>query len=271
MNKCSILLKSGLMLLINSSALASTYSLDDYYAAKLEVSYKGEIGGLAQSLAQQLQIPYYTYQADPLRVVNIQQDKTHSLADLMQAINKQLPNSVLSFERINDQITLVLEKKQLNLKDGNYIGQVVMTKSNIAPETQSQVANENHKESEATTRESEDDVKMREQAAAKIKSILEMSKDEKLIQQYSKRKQPEYKLKSVEEKDKVGLDTIRSTKISTFLVFKDGVDLKDYQIKGDFQDFAKLGNVAVILHRQKKPPMSIAIIMPDGYETILKN
>ncbi|MCW9718874.1 hypothetical protein [Avibacterium sp. 21-599] len=257
----------NLALLISPWGIANDYSVDDYYQAKLEVRYEGEVGAFAQDLAQQLHIPYYTYQAEVQRVIYVQQDETNSLANLISIINKQLPTSVISLKKIGDQVTLMLEKKPLQSKEKNYIGPIVIGKSqkgNLLAEDAGKRAD--HQVNSL----SPDEVKAREIEAEKIKSILAMSQDKKLIQQYSRRKQPEYRVESEEEKQKIGLETIKSTKISTFLVFNDQINLKDYQIKGDFQDFAKLDNVAVILHRQKKPPMVITIIAPNGHEAILK-
>lgn len=106
------------------------------------------------------------------------------------------------------------------------------------------------------------------QMIKKIQEILTLSQDEQLLAKYSKRKQPIYQ---VNDKKRIGLDTIRSTKISTFLIFNKDIDTNQYQIIGDFQDIAKLDNIVAILHRQKKPPKTIKVITSTQEEETLTN
>lgn len=267
---------------ISCSIVAAEVSdIERYSNAKVEIKYKGEIGDLAQKLAQKLEIGYYAYQADSSMKVDVQQDNSRSLEDLFSALNSQLKKENIRFDILNDKVTLVLAGNSVKeLNNPSYIGQVVFD-STVKTELLSSEATETDKEvievvkpedlNKATSEQSnlqQSDGKVsstldqeKVNAANKIQSILDVSKDKNLIAQYSRRKQPAY---SVDNKEQVKLDAVRSTKISTFLVFEQGVDLKDYKIEGEFQDFAKLDNVAAILHRQKSPPSFIMITAPDG-------
>ncbi|WP_126372932.1 hypothetical protein [Avibacterium volantium] len=101
----------------------------------------------------------------------------------------------------------------------------------------------------------------------KLQYILNISQDADLLAKYSKRKQPVYQ---VENREAIKLETIRSTKISTFLIFLPDVNTAQYEIKGKFQDIVKLDNIVAILHRQKQPPSHIKIIAPNGTAVLTK-
>lgn len=108
--------------------------------------------------------------------------------------------------------------------------------------------------------------RVRKEQAEKLQAILKVSQDQQLIAQYSRRAQPIY---DVDGKEAVKLDQIRSTKISTFLIFEEGVDLSQYKFEGKFQDSAQLDNVFAILHRQQKPD-SFKVIAPNGQVANIK-
>ncbi|PJG85918.1 hypothetical protein [Conservatibacter flavescens] len=99
-----------------------------------------------------------------------------------------------------------------------------------------------------------------------IEDILKVSQDAKLIAQYTRRAQPIY---VVPDKKALRLEAIKSTKISTFLVFEQGVDVNQYEFDGRFQKIAKLDNLVAILHRQQQPPAVITVITPDKQKQLI--
>lgn len=259
-----------------------------YQQARIAVSYKGNVGDLAQQLAQQLNIPYYAEQHQPTVQIRIKQDNTKNINNLLEAVNAQLSNQKLRFDILDDKVVLALTGNNIKtLLTPQFIGEIVFEPSSISNQVETSPTEElNVKDSSSTDSEvkqenttlslqdvapvqkavestSENEV---DQEAKKLQSILEMSKDEQLLAQYAKRKQPVF---SVADKKSIALETIRSTKISTFLIFEDNVDTREYKFDGNFQDIARLDNVVAILHRQKSPPRTFTVETPAGVKQVI--
>lgn len=99
-----------------------------------------------------------------------------------------------------------------------------------------------------------------------MEAIVKISQDTALMAKYTRRVAPIY---SIDNQQATLLENIRSTKLSTFLLFKNGIDTNQYQVEGNFQDIAKVGNIIGLLHRQKPAPTQIKITSPDGQVTIV--
>lgn len=261
-------------------------NIERYENARVAIKYKGSIGEFAQKLAAELNIPFYIAQANPTTEVNLKQDNSKNIRDLFTAINQQLKSENIRFDVLNEQLTLVLLSNDITeLNKPNYIGDVVFDSEPVveereivfAPEEKTQLEQPQITENKSAVVVddnkglTEQQQKEIEEQASKIESILKVSQDKDLIAQYSRRTQPNYVISDADKKA-IKLNTVKSTKISTFLVFDDGVNLNDYQFDGQFQDFAKLANVAAILHRQQRPPQSIMITSPEGkqFQLLLK-
>ncbi|NOL50957.1 hypothetical protein [Pelistega suis] len=286
------MLLATLMLIVGASAFAQTEDelVSKYQQARIAVTYKGSVGDLAQQLAQQLSIPYYAMQHQPTVQIRLKQDDSKTIQDLLDEINRQLTHQKIRFDVLDDKVVLALTSKEItSLVTPQFIGQVIFADGQKPVNSEVSPVNElNHistpvidgaKEVQESTLDNKAIAPVKqavaepeipaekEEEAKKLKAILEMSQDEKLLAQYAKRKQP---LFTIEDKKAIKLDAVRSTKISTFLIFEEGVDVSQYKIEGDFQDMARLDNVVAILHRQKSPPRSFAIITPDGVKQTIQ-
>lgn len=287
------ILLATLMLMVGNSTFAQSQTelVSKYQQARIAVTYKGNVGDLAQQLAQQLNIPYYAMRHQPTVQVRLKQDNSKTIQDLLDEINRQLTHQKIRFDVLDDKVVLALTAKEItSLVTPQFIGQVIFADGQEPVNNEvSPVSELNHistpviegveeaQEGALLDNRAIEPVKQvvaepkipkeMEEEAKKLKSILEMSQDEKLLAQYAKRKQPFF---TIEDKKSVKLDVVRSTKISTFLIFEDGVDVSQYKIEGDFQDIARLDNVVAILHRQKSPPRSFVIVTPDGIKQTIQ-
>lgn len=233
-----------------------------YEQANFAVNYHGDVGSFLQLLSAKLGIGYYSENINPLAKVKIKQDKDKNLSSLIEQLNSQLAEQHVLLNSFNDKVTLALVSKNRQvLQVPQYIGEInfndVSLNSELAESIDVVGSIRSHSDAASTTGNNSlsserETLKMQEE---KMNSIVALSQDEKLMAKY-KRKPPQYK---IENQEAVKLETIRSTKISTFLVFQDGVNAEDYQIEGKFQDIAKLGNLVAILHRQKEPPKTVKI------------
>lgn len=280
------------LLLSTSSAFsyADEAELAKYQQARIAVSYKGNIGDLAQQLAEKLGIGYYAVQHNSVIQVKLKQSDSHTLQQLLDQANQQLEEQQskqqLRFDILNDKVVLALVGNNVSLAPTQFIGNVVYTENfptadatrqeentisipviaKMAPQV-NEKGNTTLKNNEngvsnplsVSTQYSEEDTA----EAKKLRDILDISQDNKLLAQYAKRKIPSY---NVPDQQAIRLETIRSTKISTFLIFKDGIDTAKYKVEGQFQDIAKVGNVVAILHRQKSPPKEILITTPENQQ-----
>lgn len=280
------------ILLSTSSAFsyADEAELAKYQQARIAVTYKGNVGELAQQLAEKLGISYYAAQHNSSIQVKLKQADSHTLQNLLDEANRQLTQQnspqQLRFDMLDDKVVLALVGNNVNLGPTQFIGNVVydevkhqdtikkeqdeqnvISKPIVVETTEKNEKSESNQpaklidnipEVSKPNEEISSDVEGAE--AKKLRDILAVSQDNKLIAQYAKRKVPSY---SVTDQQSLGLETIRSTKISTFLIFKDGIDMSKYKIEGKFQDIAIVGNVVAILHRQKMPPQEILITSPE--------
>lgn len=243
-----------------------------YEQANFAVNYQGEIGSFLQLLSAKLGISYYSENINPLAKVKIKQDKDKNLSSLIEQLNSQLAEQHILLNTFNDKVTLALvSKNRLVLQVPQYIGKINFNNVslNSEPTESIDVVGNTQSHSDAASTD-ENNSSLLEKATLKIQeekmnSIVALSQDEKLMAKY-KRKPPQYR---IENQESVKLEAIRSTKISTFLVFQDGVNAEDYQIEGKFQDIAKLGNLVAILHRQKEPPSTIKI-SNDNKEALIR-
>lgn len=279
LKKLSLYSVSIALLTMASTAFAvDSADIKNYSDARVAIKYKGNVGDLAQKIAQKLNLGYYAYSADSTAKIAISQDNSHTLQNLFDNINKQLKSDNIRFDILNDKITLVLTSNAIKeLNNPDYVGEIEFTtapenNSNNTAESEEEVQFVSTPESatqavEESIPEPQQDSAERQKAADKIQSILDVSKNKRLIAKYGRRKQPVY---VSDNKDLVKLNSIKSTKISTFLVFDDDVDLSKYKIEGTFQDFAKLDNIAAILHRQKNPPKTITITAPNNKSIVLE-
>ncbi|MGX3014105.1 hypothetical protein ACWIVY_09505, partial [Ursidibacter sp. B-7004-1] len=233
-----------------------------YTTARVEIDYSGHIGDFLQQLAYKLNIAYYNYQADPLLKISVYQDNNASLQDLINSINKQMDKQKVIIDLMNDKPTLALVNKNVkSLIAPQFIGDFDFSKNLDKNINQSEKPEPpkipSQPEDAKKTEESNlaDKEKYIQEQESKMKEFVLLSQDEKLIAKY-KRKAPLY---TVNNKEIIQLDNIRSTKLNTFLVFEHNINVEDYQIDGNFEDIAKLGNIVAILHRKKSPPKSITI------------
>lgn len=261
-----------------NTAYADNSELAKYQQARIAVTYKGNVGELAQQLAEKLGIGYYAVQQHSAAQIKLKQDETQTLQQLLEQVNQQLDNQQLRFDVLNDKVVLALVGNNVSLAPIQFIGNVIyhqepvqaMEKSNSTEKTvQQPTAHETNQismpviDQQITPTEQQPVSKNTEADAKKLQEILALSKNTKLIAQYSKRAQPLY---DVPDKTAIGLEALRSTKISTFLIFNNEVDATTYKVEGEFQDMVKLGNVVAILHRQKQPPKEIKITLPNNQE-----
>lgn len=280
------------LLLSTSSAFsyADEAELAKYQQARIAVSYKGNIGDLAQQLAEKLGIGYYAVQHNSVIQVKLKQSDSHTLQQLLDQANQQLEEQQskqqLRFDILNDKVVLALVGNNVSLAPTQFIGNVVYTENfptadatrqeenTISIPVIAEMAPQVNEKDNTTLKNNENDVsnplavstQYSEEDTAeakKLRDILDISQDNKLLAQYAKRKIPSY---NVPDQQAIRLETIRSTKISTFLIFKDGIDTAKYKVEGQFQDIAKVGNVVAILHRQKSPPKEILITTPENQQ-----
>lgn len=279
----------------NSSAFADEVELQKYQQARIAVTYKGNVGDLAQQLAEKLGIGYYAAKHNSTVQIKVKQDDRHSLQELLNQTNQQLAQQQskqeLRFDMLDDKVVLALVGENVSLAPTQFIGNVQYVENTetlpvekntlgevnmisapviAVPETHKANGNADNAENMNTDNsniEKSTDITMPKYSevnaaeAKKLSDILALSQDNKLLAQYGKRKNPIYQ---VPQQQEMGLETIRSTKISTFLIFKDGIDVANYKVDGQFQEIAKVGNVVAILHRQKSPPKEILITSPDN-------
>ncbi|MGX3020173.1 hypothetical protein [Ursidibacter sp. B-7004-1] len=255
---------------LTSNSLATDKTeITRYTTARVEIDYSGHIGDFLQQLAYKLNIAYYNYQADPLLKISVYQDNNASLQDLINSINKQMDKQKVIIDLMNDKPTLALVNKNVkSLIAPQFIGDFDFSKNleNNKENSEKNINQLENLETSAIHPQSEDNKKPEEnnlndkekyiqEQESKMKKFVLLSQDEKLIAKY-KRKAPLY---TVNNKEIIQLDNIRSTKLNTFLVFEHNINVEDYQIDGNFEDIAKLGNIVAILHRKKSPPKSITI------------
>ncbi|MDO4429772.1 MAG: hypothetical protein Q4B95_00535 [Lonepinella koalarum] len=291
--------------LTTSLATANEVELQKYQQARIAVTYKGNVGDLAQQLAEKLGIGYYAAKHNSTVQIKVKQDDRHSLQELLNQTNQQLAQQQskqeLRFDMLDDKVVLALVGENVSLAPTQFIGNVVYDETKPKPVALSEPS----ASTQGKTQSVNDDVNMiampvmeketvenqvvpeaksltdtpntpaetplnqiqakysevNEAEIKKLREILAISQDSKLLAQYAKRKTPSY---NVPDQQAIGLETIRSTKISTFLIFKDGIDVANYKVDGQFQEIAKVGNVVAILHRQKSPPKEILITSPDN-------
>ncbi|UTU48345.1 hypothetical protein [Mergibacter septicus] len=219
-------------------------NIEKYQNAKIAVNYQGSVGQLAQDMAYRLGIGYYTSKVDPNVKVKVAQNSSKSIQFLLDTVNAQLQESSLQFILLNDQVTLALKQKGSD----NYIGPITFEESN-AEQTNDVISTQQ--------------IAVEDQASAekKMKEIIALSQDQKLLDKYAQRKQPVYRISDAKA---VNLEQVRTTKISTFLIFAKDVDVNKYKIEGKFQEMTKLNNVVAILHTKQQPTDKITIIAPNG-------
>lgn len=219
--------------------------LSKYQQAKIEINYNGELGYFAQLLAYKLNVAYYAEVLDPKMKLSVQQTAVENLADLFEKVNQQLPQHHLILTQLNNQPTLALVSKQIqHLQQAKFIGEVIFAE----PKPVMQEA--------AATDNPQTKAQMLEQQK-KMDEIVKVSQDSELQAKYPRRSAPIYNL---QDQQATGLETVRSTKLSTFLVFKQGLDVSQYRVEGEYQDIAKVGNIIGLLHRQKPAPKLLKII-----------
>lgn len=285
--KANKILAAMLLLAPLGFSYADEASLTKYQQARIAVTYKGNVGDLSQQLAEKLGIGYYATQHNSSIQVKLKQTDNDTLQHLLDQINQQLKqqnsNQQLRFDMLDDKVVLALVGNNVSLAPTQFIGDVVYDNKALVQEEEERniisvpiVSVPTEKESEKP--EDDSSKKLIENISVppqsnkgsysevssaeekKLGDILALSQDTKLISQYAKRKVPTY---NVVNQHALGLENIRSTKISTFLIFKDGIDMSKYKVEGQFQDIAIVGNVVGILHRQKVPPKEILITAPD--------
>lgn len=257
--KANKILAAMLLLAPLGFSYADEASLTKYQQARIAVTYKGNVGDLSQQIAKKLGIGYYAIQHNSSIQVKLKQTDNDTLQHLLDQINQQLKqqnsNQQLRFDMLNDKVVLALVGNNVSLAPTQFIGDVVYDNKALVQEEKERniisVPPQSNKGSYSEVSSAEE---------KKLGDILALSQDTKLISKYAKRKVPTY---NVVNQHALGLENIRSTKISTFLIFKDGIDMSKYKVEGQFQDIAIVGNVVGILHRQKVPPKEILITAPD--------
>ena len=272
MKKTYPFLLSCLLGLSTTSVFANIDSqIKKYEEANIAINYQGEVGTFLQLLSGKLRIGYYSENLNPMVKINIKQDGDKSLSHLITQINNQLKEQHVVLNSFNDKVTLSLVNKNREvLQSPQYIGEINFNHSE--KKADEMISIEPIEKIETPTVSPKEDLSPEKQAflkkqEEKMNNIVTLSQDEQLIAKY-KRLPPQY---SIENKEAIKLETIRSTKISTFLVFKDGVNVEDYEIEGKFQDIAKFGNLVAILHRQKEPPKKITVKLGDQTAIIRKS
>lgn len=246
-----------LLLAVGLPLVANAITAEKYQNAKIAVNYQGSVGQLAQDMAYRLGVAYYSNQANPNVQVKVVQNSSRTIQNLLDSVNSQLQDSTLQFIQLDNQTTLALMQKA---GDSNYIGPITFDDDNTTPATDTDT---NKSETVTTNQNNQQEQLMAEK---KMKEIIALSQDQKLLEQYTKRKQPIYRINNAKA---VHLAQVRTTKVSTFLIFDNNVDVNKYKIEGKFQEIVKLNNIVAILHRQQPPTDKITIIAPNGAQQVL--
>lgn len=241
--------------------------LKRYNAAKLEVKYQGSVGDFAQELAQNLGVAYYTFQANSKQPITLNQDTTHTVSDLLRNINTQLANDQVQLAWLGEQLTLVLLHKQAKLPIQNmpqkYIGQINFDANaqQVVPQTTDNTAVAKQEVIKKPVKTyTPKQLAQRKATTQRIHDIIAMSKNQRLLNKY-KREAPSYTL---EDPSAIKLQSITSSKIATFLIFDNDVDVEEYKFYGDFQEVNRIDNVVAILHRQKPPLARFTVEAANG-------
>ncbi len=249
-----------------------------YENAKIAVNYNGEVGYLLQKISDKLKIGYLSFNVDSSSQIVVNQTNNQTLKELIASVNNQLKDSQVSFDTLGNRVILVLsDGKETILKQ--YIGPIIFDNGvpESSPSENESLENkqgssenkidvqlpENNEKAEVLNQNSDDsgltaeDLKVKEKQSKIIDSIFKESNDEKILARYKKKKEPTYQ--ATANSAMLGLEDIKSTPISTFLLFSEDTDVNTYSVKGPFEKIGKWGNVIAILHKTWKAPIEIRI------------
>ncbi|QNS15457.1 hypothetical protein [Mannheimia bovis] len=89
-----------------------------------------------------------------------------------------------------------------------------------------------------------------------MNEIINRATDKKVIAKYKKKKEPKYKLT---KKEFDSLESVKVTRIGTFLLFNKDTDTAQFKLNGKFEKIAQFGNVIAISHEKVIAPKVIEI------------
>lgn len=252
-----------------------------YENAKIAVNYNGEVGYLLQKLADQMKVGYLSYNADSSQRIVIKQTETQTLKDLLNTVNGQLKGNTAQFDTLGNRTLLVLSDGKEPIVQ-QYIGPMIFGSEqpqqnsiqitlpdagkNETDEATDTIISSAVEASEQTAEDqlSEADQKVRDKETKVIDAIIQESGDEKVLAKYKKKKAPEYR--ALPNTPLLGLEDIKSTPISTFLLFSADTDVNDYSVKGPFEKIGKWGSVIAISHKTWKAPVEIRVFNGEKEE-----
>ncbi|MGV6988690.1 hypothetical protein ACWA5Z_07295 [Testudinibacter sp. P80/BLE/0925] len=269
----TVALGALLLGLFSFNATAQDKDYRYYENAKIAVNYNGEVGYLLQKLADQMKVGYLSYNADSSQPIVIKQAETQTLRALLDSVNGQLKGNTVQFDTLGNRTLLVLsDGKEPIVRQ--YIGPMVFggeqpQQNNIQvtlPETKKgdTIGAVEASDNAAEEQLSEADQKIREKETKIIDAIIQESADEKVLAKYKKKKSPEYR--ALPNTPLLGLEDIKSTPISTFLLFSPETDVNEYSVKGPFEKIGKWGSVIAISHKTWKAPVEIRVFNSEKEE-----
>ncbi|MGR3808758.1 hypothetical protein SAMN05660772_00280 [Pasteurella testudinis DSM 23072] len=255
------------------NATAQDKDYQYYENAKIAVNYNGEVGYLLQKIADQMKVGYLSYNADSAQPIVIKQAETQTLKDLLNSVNGQLKGNTAQFDTLGNRTLLVLSDGKEPIVQ-QYIGPVIFGSEQppqnsiqvTLPETEKGETSGAVETSDNAAEEqlSEADQKLRDKETKIIDAIIQESADEKVLAKYKKKKAPEYR--ALPNTPLLGLEDIKSTPISTFLLFSPEVNTGEYSVKGPFEKIGKWGSVIAISHKTWKAPVEIRVFNQEKEE-----
>lgn len=236
----------------STTVFAQNIDIRRYEQAKLPLSYEGEVGALLQQLAQRLNIGFISYEWDITQKVSIQNQKNVSIKALFSALENNLSNTHIRLEQVGQRLFLVASAKNAEplmatatkQEPKQFIGDVVFGENDISVNGQN------------------------DEIFQKFNALASQITDKNLIEQQKNKKSPKYQVTS---KENLGLEHIRVTPLGTFLMFKDGVNTKDFKIRTKVEQVEMYSNLIVISHQKQNAPARIEVRDKSGKSLILQN
>lgn len=98
-----------------------------YEQAKLKLAYEGEVGDLLQLVSNRLNIGYLSYKIDPNKKVKFNNSTPITVKNLIEDLQKQVPDIVIQFEKVDSTVFMSAVNKQtpLKLKQDQFISEAI--------------------------------------------------------------------------------------------------------------------------------------------------
>lgn len=245
----------------STKIFAQDADIQRYEQAKLPLVYQGEVGALLQQLAQRLNVGFISYEWDITQKIAIQNQQDNSIKALFSALESNLSNTHIRFEKIGKRLFLVASAKNAEPlivatpekeEPTQFIGNVVFgeNESSAQPSNQVNQANQNSEISQ------------------KFTALATQVTDKNLIAKNKNKKAPQYKVTS---KERLGLENIRVTPLGTFLIFKNTVNTQNLTVRTKVENAEMYQNMIVISHQKQNAPVQIEIRDKAGKSLVLRN